>query len=256
MKFYINIISLFRIEYEAYKQEPQEKTTRGDSNEVSTCMTTTLMKYCEKNQGKDFVSIVTKAKPNNKAALKIYNEFSNLCVQHVVGKIKMSWLGKNRDVGKRKEYKDLVTITDEAFALLILEDRWELWTRIYEERKKRSQGGDLEHDALTGDEDDMREYVDNEKKIKRNGSNLTLYSYHGKHAPNFKGFDPDVAAKRQNEIYREIKKFRSNDNGQNVMKLVGKYYGEVIGQGPIRDKEKKRKSELEADEVEEELNDF
>jgi len=145
----------------------------------------------------------------------------------------MSRMGKNISENDRVQYEGAITITDEAFALLILEDRWALWNQIYVKRKANH------HQLLPGDEDDQR--PENDKKEKT-GYNLTKYSYHGPLAGNFKGFDAFYAISRINVLYEKISEFRATAEGKRVLKNIWKYCGDKVNQGPKRKKEKKDKS--------------
>ena len=145
----------------------------------------------------------------------------------------MSRMGKNIRENDRVQYEETITITDEAFALLILEDRWALWNQIYVKRKANF------HQLLPGDEDDQRQ--ENEKKEKI-GYNLTTYSYHGVFAENFKGFDPFSAIHRVNQLYEKISEFRATDEGKQVLKNIWNYCGDKVNQGPKSKKEKKDRS--------------
>lgn len=233
---------MFDEEFDYYCEE-QDEVYRN------RCKVQNVLRFCVDNARENFCKIITGAKEADEQSMLIYGEFADLCVQHVVGRIKMSGMGMNRPKNARKQYKDLVTISDEAFALLVLEDRWELWKAIYTERKRQRKS------LLDGDEDDQRE-VDEDTGKKKNGSNLTIYSYHGTMAPNFKGFDPDAATKRQNEFFKEIKKFRETANGKRVLDHVGKYYGGNVGKGPKMDKGRKRRSLVQQSEVEEEMTEL
>ena len=194
------------------------------------------------------MNIILNAKEGDSKSVAIYNEFARLCVQHIVGKHKMKEMGKNLPRKKRKSYTQVVTITDEAFAILLLEDRWTLWNKIYELRKESHK------EFLDGDEDDQRKKDEHNRPIK--GTNLTIYSYHGEKAPNFKGFDPSVAAKRQNEIYIKIRDFRNSVQNARVLDMVKNYCGHEINTGPIGRKKRGDRSVLKDKDKEDEINDF
>jgi hypothetical protein len=184
--------------------------------------------------------------------LEAGKEFMLKCLQPVVGKQRMSQMGKNYSPIHRKGYEDIITPTDEAYAMLVLEDRWELWDRIYELRRaaaeqlesNEKEGGynDSNEDpveVLAGDEDDQRKYEMKNGEKKRYGENLTKYSYYGTLAPHYKGFDPSVAANRQNEIKKKIVAFRSSDRGKKRMEQLTEWWGEHVHQGPANRKRKR-----------------
>ena len=213
------------------------------------CKIPDLIEYCTKTKPVDFYKIITESSTaaTEHQKLKVYQQFANCCVQHVVGKLKMSRMGKNLSDNDRMKYEKTITITDEAFAILILEDRWTLWNQIYMKRKANH------HQLLLGDEDDQR--AENEKREKT-GPNLTVYSYYGTMAPNFKGFDPNVASNRLNEIHGFISEFRAKVEGKRVLKKIGEYCGDEVKQGPKSKKEREDRSTVPMSERQPEVNDF
>ena len=62
-------------------------------------------------------------------------------------------MGMNYADGVRESYETAINPTDEAFAMLCLEDRWELWVKIAEKRIEE-EGNDGTRALLCGDEDD------------------------------------------------------------------------------------------------------
>jgi hypothetical protein len=185
--------------------------------------------------------------------LEAGKQFMLKCLQPVVGKQRMSQMGKNYSPIHRKSYEDIITPTDEAYAMLVLEDRWELWDRIYELRQvaaaqleNKDNEQEIYNDSnedpvevLAGDEDDQRKYEMKNGEKKRYGVNLTKYSYYGTLAPHYKGFDPNVAANRQNDIKKMIVAFRSSDRGKKRMEQLTDWWGEHVHQGPANRKRKR-----------------
>ena len=159
----------------------------------------------------------------------------------------MSKMGKNLSDRDRMRYEKSISITDEAFAILVLEDRWTLWNRIYIKRKENH------HQLLSGDEDDQR--AENERKEKT-GPNLTVYSYHGTKAPHYKGFCSQTASDRINEIFEYISAFRAKEEGKQVLKKIGEYSGDKVNQGPKRKKEKKDRCIMPEDQRQVAVNEF
>ena len=90
-----------------------------------------------------------------KTQSRLYRQFVELCVLNVVGKSRMKKMGENYAEGTRELYKDAIKPTDEAFAILCLEDRWNLWVKIAEERAEEV-GNDGSKSLKSGDEDDQR----------------------------------------------------------------------------------------------------
>ena len=213
------------------------------------CKIPDLIEFCAKTEPSDFYKIITDSSTaaTDHQKLKVYQQFVNCCVQHVVGKLKMSKMGKNLSDKDRMRYEKSITITDEAFAILILEDRWALWDQIYRKRKANH------HQLLSGDEDDQR--AENERKEKT-GPNLTVYSYHGTKAPHYKGFCSQTASVRINEIYEYISEFRAKEEGKQVLKKIGEYSGDKVNQGPKRKKEKMDRCIMPMDQRQVAVNEF
>ena len=118
-----------------------------------------------------------------------YKEFCEHVLVWIVSKTKMSEVGKLNRHGKRNTFTDIVTVSDEQFALMILDDRWQLWEAI---AAKRVQGKNANDGTPFDADDDMRLCDVTKEKI--NGTNKTRYSVWGKYCPNHKGFGNGYAA--------------------------------------------------------------
>jgi hypothetical protein len=110
---------------------------------------------------------------------------------HVVGHGRMTRMGKMSNSNDRLTFNKAVTISDEAFAYMVIDDRWLLLKQAAEYRINN----DGEHAA--GDEDDQKEVRrrgKNETKGKWSRDNKTRFSMFGKYAPGERGFNANFAA--------------------------------------------------------------
>ncbi len=99
---------------------------------------------------------------------------------------------------RKNSYLQAITFSNEQFALMILDDWWELWERLAEQRLEKHKKQDLAQPREEGtkkpnrvDEDDQRQLdrtCHDAKADKVPGSNLTRYSMWGKYCPDKKGF--------------------------------------------------------------------
>ncbi len=130
-----------------------------------------------------------------------FQEFCDKVLCVVVGKIQMGTMGKRILLGNAKNsYLKAITLSNEQFALMVLDDQWELWEKLVKLRLKRGEGtgdnGDNTADdniikSIFHDEDDQRQQDTTCKDPKANkilGSNLTRYSMWGRYCPHYKGY--------------------------------------------------------------------
>ena len=122
----------------------------------------------------------------------------------------MTRMGKTSNRNDRLTFNKAVSISDEAFAYMVIDDRWLLWKEIAESRLKN----DGEH-TITGDEDDQRkvkplpgEDVNNGTRGKWSGDNKTRFSMFGKYAPGRRGFNSNFATSVHVHYCRKIKNHR------------------------------------------------
>ena len=122
-----------------------------------------------------------------------FQEFCEHVLCMVVGKTQMGTMGQ-RFGNRKNSYLKAITFNNEQFALMVLDDRWELWERLAELRYKKQQ----QEDQTQGTKKPTRVDEDDQRKLDRTchdpkadkvpGSNLTRYSMWGKYCPDKKGF--------------------------------------------------------------------
>ena len=102
-----------------------------------------------------------------------------------------------------KTFEEAVTVSNKQFALMVIDDRWELWEAITVKRKeKENVPGNPNGEANNGnavvdydtvrDEDDFRKIDPTTKDAKKphrlRGTNLTRYSMYGKFCADYRGY--------------------------------------------------------------------
>ncbi len=142
-----------------------------------------------------------------------YQQFVQHVLLHVVGHGRMTRMGKTSSKNDRLTFNKAVSISDEAFAYMVIDDRWLLWKEIAEYRFKNDG-----KNTSNGDEDDQRkmkplpgENVINGTKGKWSGDNKTRFSMFGKYAPGRRGFNTNFATSVHVHYCRKIKKHRKNN---------------------------------------------
>jgi hypothetical protein len=90
-------------------------------------------------------------------------------------------------MGVKETFKRLVTVSDEAFALLLLENYWDRWVAEWEEKKKADEDG---------------------RDVSFKGLPKTRYSENNPDIKKFGGWRR--GAKRYNELYQDVELERSN----------------------------------------------
>ena len=126
----------------------------------------------------------------------------------------MTRMGKTSSKNDRLTFNKAVSISDEAFAYMVIDDRWLLWREIAGYRLKNDGG----ENTGTGDEDDQRkmkvlpgEDMTNGVKGKWSGDNKTRFSMFGKYAPGRRGFNSNFATSVHVYYCRKIKDRRSKN---------------------------------------------
>ena len=155
----------------------------------------------------DLLALNTMGTDKWKDQLCLYKQFVEFGVVNVVGKTRMKKMGMNYADGVRKSYEETINPTDEAFAMLCLEDRWELWVRIAEKRIEE-EDNDGTRALVCGDEDDQRPNNEADKKIEPGSANLTKFSMYGKYNTQGKGFVPGRSYVRLSNYKTAIEEFR------------------------------------------------
>jgi hypothetical protein len=180
-----------------------------------------------------------------------FREFCEHVLCMVVGKTQMGTMGQR--FGTRKNsYLKAITFSNEQFALMVLDDRWELWERLAKLRlEKDKKKHDLAHPREQGtkkpknrvDEDDQRKLdrtCQDTKADKVPGSNLTRYSMWGIYCPDKKGFgDGYPAMLSMNESLGGHKQpLRRSPEMVLMRKKICDWWGTHKYTGPKRKKEK------------------
>ena len=155
----------------------------------------------------DLLALNTMGTDKWKDQLCLYKQFVEFGVVNVVGKTRMKKMGMNYADGVRKSYEETINPTDEAFTMLCLEDRWELWVRIAEKRIEE-EDNDGTRALVCGDEDDQRPNNEADKKIEPGSANLTKFSMYGKYNTQDKGFVPGRSYVRLSNYKTAIEEFR------------------------------------------------
>ena len=176
-----------------------------------------------------------------------FQEFCDRILCVVVGKVQMGTMG-TRLVGTAKNsYLKAVTLSNEQFALMVLDDRWELWERLAELRLQRedlpNENGSSIKKSIYHDEDDQRQPDATCKDPKANkmpGSNLTRYSMWGRYCPYYKGYGngiPAMLAMNASLGGRQAPLRRSPD-AVRLRKQISEWWGNEKYTGPKRKRKK------------------
>lgn len=127
-----------------------------------------------------------------------YQEFVRSVLPHITGIATM-----NRMCQDNVAYDAVISISDEAFGLLLLEDKSLLWREVARLRMQRPYCNGNKSLGMKV-----------EMKIKDSyGDYLTLYSNGGILSPTVKKGWSDKGIDRYNELFDKIKEFRSSDVG-------------------------------------------
>ena len=167
-----------------------------------------------------------------------YRQFFQHILVHVVGHGKMSKMSNSYNT-QSLTFNKAVSISDEAFACMILDDRWLLWNKVAEVRKAAAANKEpgclslQRKEENTGDEDDQREekYLSmgapNGMKGKLDGDNLTRFSMFGEHAPGKRGFNANFASAVHVHYCKKIQKHRKEF--PQYRKEMRDWYCDIIG---------------------------
>ena len=103
----------------------------------------------------------------------------------------------------RKTFQEEVIVSNERFALMVIDDRWELWEAIAVKLKEKknipgntngeaNNGNAVVDDDTVRDEDDFWKIDPTAKDAKKphrlRGKNLTRYSMYGKFCAGYRGY--------------------------------------------------------------------
>lgn len=189
---------------------------------------------------------------NNELAFQEFCE-RVLCV--VVGKVQMGTMGTRLGTAKNS-YLKAVTLSNEQFALMVLDDRWELWEKLAELRLKRgdpaNENGSNSADqdniikSIFNDEDDQRQQDETCKDAKANkipGTNLTRYSMWGRYCPHYKGYgngNPAMLAMNAS-LGGTLAPLRRSPESVRLRKQISEWWGNEKYTGPKRRIKKEHK---------------
>ena len=137
---------------------------------------------------------------------KAYNEFLTNILIYITGVVKLDRMNRTDDAVK-SHYGTVVTVSDEAYGLLILEDKSVLWREVL--RRRREKGGDGSVSMGVKKEITIGDVY---------GDKYTLYSNGGVFSPDDKKGWSEVGVERYNYLYEQVSEFRSTDEGKTAMK--------------------------------------
>ena len=132
----------------------------------------------------------------------------------------------------RNTFEDAVTVSNENFALMVIDDRWELREVIAVKRKEKenvpgnpngegNNGNAVVNDDTVRDEDDFRKIDPTTKDAKNphrlRGINLTRYSMYGKFCADYRGYGNvnDALGAMVNSLGGNTYPFCVSDDGKN-----------------------------------------
>ena len=185
--------------------------TIGDTNKV--CRISNLEPYMPKKRMRYYDTTISMEdrgdRQEQNLVLKIlkdesaYQEFVSCVLPHITG------LGVlNRMNGEEISYDSCVSISDETFGLLLIEDRSLLWREV---AKMRTGSPNFNGNKSLG--------VKVEMKIKDvYGDYLTIYSNGGLLSKSVKKGWSTAGVLRYNDLYDKIKEFRESEEGKQAMK--------------------------------------
>ena len=154
-----------------------------------------------------------------------YHEFLTIVLASICG---INILNKMCDHGE--SYASAITRSDEAFGLLLLEDKSLLWREVAKKRIEKAKDGS----KCLGMKDEM--------KIKdKYGQNLTVYSNGGIVNPVLKKGWTREGLARYNELMLVLKAHRTSDEGKQAMKEQEKRWKEHTRFGKSKQSKKSRK---------------
>ena len=165
-----------------------------------------------------------------------YKEFVRHVLVHVVGQVKMSKMSMSYESGSLT-FEKAVSVGDEAFAMMLLDDRWRLWEKIAVQRRRSADNSPGTHNV--GDEDDQRTFssTNSGSRKKYDGDNLTRFSMFGPHAPGKKGFNVEFA--NHVHLFYCYKVYNHRSANPDFRKNMRDWYSSDVARGV-----KKRKREV------------
>ena len=146
---------------------------------------------------------------------------------YITGVVKLDRMNRTDDA-KRDRYESVVTVSDEAYGLLLLEDKSVLWREVLNRRRERGGDGTIsmgvKKEITIGDV---------------YGDKYTLYSNGGVFSPEDKKGWSEVGCERYNYLYEEVCKFRAKAEGKTAMESQKKHWNK----SPLFPNKKRRSEE-------------
>ena len=158
-----------------------------------------------------------------------YSEFLTNVLTHITGVVKLDRMNQSDDAISNK-YESVVSCSDEAYGLLLLEDKSVLWREVLRRRRASSSGDGtlsmgVKKEITIGD---------------AFGDKYTLYSNGGVFAPEEKKGWSIKGIERYNEYYTLVSEFRETEEGRAAMKKQRSYWAKT----PLFPKKKRKVIEL------------
>ena len=163
---------------------------------------------------------------------KAYSEFLTNILIYITGVVKLDRMYRSDDAVSNK-YESVVSCSDEAYGMLLLEDKSVLWREVLR-RRRASCSGDgtlsmgVKKEITIGD---------------AFGDKYTLYSNGGVCAPDEKKGWSVKGIERYNEYYAMIMNFRGSEEGKAAMNRQRSYWTK----SPLFPKQKRKVIELGSD---------
>ena len=163
-----------------------------------------------------------------------YIEFIQRFVEHVTSKTGMNYMAAERG---GKQYNEVVTVSDECFAIMAFEDKMRLWMEVVKRRSQRDKEPgetdaefrerrlvrEIQVQGATKREKDIEDELKDE-----NGCMYTLYSNGGRKEPHvLRGYNVG-AIKRMNELQGFIMGRRTREDVKTMLKQIGKRWIKVL----------------------------
>jgi len=165
-----------------------------------------------------------------------YFEFIQRFVENVTSKRVMTCM--TRDSGG-KQYNEVVTVSDECFAIMAFEDRMRLWMEVVKRQSERDKDpGETDLDfrerrltkqiRVQGGAVVREKDIEDELKDENGSMYTTLYSNGGRKDPNvLRGYNVG-AIQRMNELQGFVKGRRTRDDVKSMLKQIGKRWVKVL----------------------------
>ena len=162
---------------------------------------------------------------------KAYAEFLSNILIHVTGVVKLDRMNRPDGANNQNTYSNVVTVSDEAYAMTLLEDKTVLWREVLK-RRRASESGDGTISMGVRKEITISDMF---------GDKYTLYSNGGVFSPEDKKGWSVQGVQRCNYYYEQIKEFRASTEGKEAMIRQRSYWSK----SPIFPNKKRKAVEKE-----------